>query len=368
MKVSDLACFAGILLAGILVASCGPEGGTGERSDSVVGAFDKAAPRRSLKALKPSNSLVVFPKPEVDLGKVSQHTQHHLEFPFRIEGEDPVIITKVEPGCGCTEPTLEVDGKEWPLGTALPAGTEGTISATFNSESFRGLKQVTITIRGNARNLPDRVLLKSLVFPIYRVAPTPVNFPTILRGEERSIEVVVHGFDPFEMKGWTRTPPGLAIEETGPAEEGGRVHRFRVTLKSDAALGRIYGNFLADTTLPIPLEILVVGRVVGPVIFTPDQGIRFGILSRGQGATRSLSIKAYQGSKDIPEPAIAMEGDPIFQARVVKNKAGRDYTIRLQVDAQAGEGSHQGTLSVRFPDDPGLGERRFPVSVVIRKS
>ncbi|MFQ5750124.1 MAG: DUF1573 domain-containing protein [Planctomycetota bacterium] len=368
-KVSDLACLAGLLLAGLLAASCSREGGAaGDRADSVVGGFDKAAPRRSLRALKPSNSLVVFPQPEVDIGNVAQHTQHHLEFPFRIEGEDPVIITKVEPGCGCTEPSLEVGGKEWPLGTPLPAGTEGIISATFNSESFRGLKQVTITVRGNGRNLPDRVLLKSRVFPTYRVAPTPVTFPTVLRGEERSAEVVVQGFDPFEVKSWTRKPPGLEIEETVAAAEGGRAHRFRVTLKSDASIGRIYGNFLAETSLPIPLEILVVGRVVGPVIFTPDQGIRFGILSRGQGATRSLSIKAYHGSKDIPDPEIAMEGDPVFKARVTRNKAGKDYTIRIQIDAQAGEGSHQGTLSVRFPEDPGLGERRFPVSVVIRKS
>jgi len=367
MKKASL--LAGVLVAGFLGASCSPQGGEEQASaDSIIGGFDKAAPRRSLRALKPSNSLVVFPKAEVDLGSVRQHTQHHLGFPFRIEGEDPVIITKVEPGCGCTEPMLEVDGKEWALGTPLPAGTEGTISATFNSESFRGMKQVTITIRGNARNLPDRVLLKALVFPTYRVAPAPVNFPTVLQGEERSAEVVVQGFDPFEVKGWTRKPPGVDIQETVPAAEGGRVHRFRVTLRSDASIGRIYGNFLADTSLPIPLEILVVGRVVGPVIFSPDQGIRFGILSPGQGAMRSLSIKGYQGSKAIPAPEIAMEGDPVFQARMITHEVGKDYTVRIQIDAKAGEGSHQGTLSVRFPDDPGLGVRRFPVSVVIRKS
>lgn len=94
------------------------------------------------------SNAVQWESTERALGVIKQHVATTAEFKFVNKSKQPVIITNVQPSCGCTA----ADYTKEPI----PAGGVGVIKATYNAAStgsFR--KQVTVSISGE----PNPVVL-----------------------------------------------------------------------------------------------------------------------------------------------------------------------------------------------------------------
>lgn len=92
-----------------------------------------------------------------DFGTIAEGTLATYEFLVKNVGDQPVIISNVQPSCGCTTP-------EWPKEPILP-GKIVKIKAMYNSTGRPGPFYKSITVTSNAET-PSKVLyIKGAVGP-----------------------------------------------------------------------------------------------------------------------------------------------------------------------------------------------------------
>ncbi|TDG36531.1 DUF1573 domain-containing protein [Pedobacter changchengzhani] len=84
-----------------------------------------------------------------DFGKVVLGKPVSFDFKYTNQGEEPLIITKVEGSCGCTVPKYTT--------VPLKKGDTGIISVTFNPAGSPMPFTKTVTISSNAKT-PVKVL------------------------------------------------------------------------------------------------------------------------------------------------------------------------------------------------------------------
>ncbi len=76
-----------------------------------------------------------------DFGSIKEGAKVENVFKFKNTSQVPLIITGVQPSCGCTAP-------EWTKEPIAP-GQEGTVSLTFDSSGKPGVQNKTATIKAN---------------------------------------------------------------------------------------------------------------------------------------------------------------------------------------------------------------------------
>jgi|ERR1035437_2517332 hypothetical protein len=91
------------------------------------------------KDLKPTT--IEFLESNHDFGKITQGEKISHVFKFKNTGENPLVITQVQPSCGCTIPEWTED--------PIEAGKEGSIHVMFNSEGKEGKQHKTVTVVAN---------------------------------------------------------------------------------------------------------------------------------------------------------------------------------------------------------------------------
>ena len=89
-----------------------------------------------------------FEKETYDFGKISQGKPVTAELKFTNIGEEPLIISAVEPTCGCTVANYTK--------TPVKKGESGSISLTYNAAAV-GPFTKAVTVKSNART-PVKVL------------------------------------------------------------------------------------------------------------------------------------------------------------------------------------------------------------------
>lgn len=92
-----------------------------------------------------SGPTLVWEKSSHDFGEVIEGTQVSHTFKFTNKGNEPLILTRVQPSCGCTVPN------NWPKDPIMP-GASGEISVSFNSSGRVGANTKVIQVYSNASN------------------------------------------------------------------------------------------------------------------------------------------------------------------------------------------------------------------------
>ena len=87
----------------------------------------------------------------IDYGKIAEGTKLDLVYRFTNTGEKPLVIDKVEPGCGCTV-------AETPKAPIAP-GKEGVIRGSFDSNGRPGSQHKTIYVYTNAKGPSPQELI-----------------------------------------------------------------------------------------------------------------------------------------------------------------------------------------------------------------
>ena len=78
-----------------------------------------------------------------DYGKIPEGQKLDVAFRFRNTGATPLVISRVQPSCGCTI-------AEQPREPIAP-GAEGQIKASFNSEGRSGVNHKTLMVTANTK-------------------------------------------------------------------------------------------------------------------------------------------------------------------------------------------------------------------------
>ncbi len=104
-----------------------------------------------------SQAAFTFTNRWFDFGDIVQGQKVTHAFTFRNTGKDPLIISSIQPTCGCTV-------AEWPK-TPIPPGQNGEIVVTFDSHESINQQNKTITILSNVATGTERLYIKGNVLP-----------------------------------------------------------------------------------------------------------------------------------------------------------------------------------------------------------
>jgi hypothetical protein len=117
----------------------------------LVVVFSAFLINKNLKDPKFSGPRIEFTMDRVNLGDVKAGPQVQGEYEFKNSGKDKLIISNIQPSCGCTG-VVSDEKKEY-----MP-GESGKIKFTFNTEGRMGVNEKTITVTTNDIKNTTKVL------------------------------------------------------------------------------------------------------------------------------------------------------------------------------------------------------------------
>ena len=93
-----------------------------------------------ITTLKPEN--MDFKDATHEFGTVPEGPDALCEFTFKNTGNEPIVIQKAQPSCGCTVPSFS--------STPVPPGATGTINVAYHTKGKPTPFTKTITVMSNA--------------------------------------------------------------------------------------------------------------------------------------------------------------------------------------------------------------------------
>jgi Protein of unknown function (DUF1573) len=89
-----------------------------------------------------AQGVVTFKKVSHDFGKVKEGEKAVYNYEFTNTGDAPIVISNVQPSCGCTTPSYTK--------TAVLPGKSGTVTLSFDSSGKPGAFNKSATVTSNA--------------------------------------------------------------------------------------------------------------------------------------------------------------------------------------------------------------------------
>src|SRR5207245_1578927 len=145
-----------------------------------IGALQAAA-----QTPAPTNSgpKIQFAESVYDFGKVSAGDPVKHTFAFTNGGDELLILTNVQPSCGCTT------AGEW--SHQVEPGKTGDIPIQFNSSSYNGPVTKTVTVTSNDKSQPTVVLqVKGTVWKPIDINPQFVMLSVNAESPSNDVKVV----------------------------------------------------------------------------------------------------------------------------------------------------------------------------------
>lgn len=97
--------------------------------------------------------IINFTQKEYDFGDIKQGDIVEHTFQFKNTGKQPLIIAGVQTTCGCT-------ATKWSNQPIMPDAF-GSITVQFNSSGKQGIQNKVVTVKSNASNQVERVIVKA---------------------------------------------------------------------------------------------------------------------------------------------------------------------------------------------------------------
>jgi hypothetical protein len=261
--------------------------------------------------------------------------------------EEDAHISGVRSSCGCTTPQI--------VKPDLKTHEVGEIVAEFNTRSFMGFKQATVTVTFD-RPFPAEVQLSVSGFIRTDVVlqPGSVDLGTVDVGTavEKKIAVTYAGREDWKILDAKTANPHFEVELVETGRGGGRVsYDMLVRLTKDAPSGYIKDRLLLVTSddkgteLPVDIEGRVVSAfTVSPAslfmgVVQPGQRVSKQLVVRGKKPFRILSIDCNNNqsfSIDPPsEPKMVHQVPVVFTAGEKPGKITQLITVRTDQGDEA---------------------------------
>lgn len=103
-----------------------------------------------------SQAVIVFESKEHNFGKIKEEDGRvSHEFVFTNQGNEPLVINKVQASCGCTTPS-------WTK-TPLEPGEKGSITVIYNPAGRPGMFSKSVSVQSNSTTERERLIIKGEV-------------------------------------------------------------------------------------------------------------------------------------------------------------------------------------------------------------
>jgi hypothetical protein len=315
-----------------------------------------AAPAASAKEW----AVKMFQATTHDFGHVAHGAKAEFAFELQNLYEEDVHIADVRTSCGCTTPTVTKP--------TLKTWEKGTIVATFNTRSFVGQRNSTLTVVIDKPFYAEVPLtITGYIHSDVDFQPGTVGFGDVEQGApaEQEIQVTYRGRANWQIADVRSANPHLEVELSEPGRQPGLVsYKMLVRLKPRAPAGTLTDQLTIvtnDQRLPT-VALSVEGRVMPPLSVNPSP-LLFGTLAAGQTATKQLVITGKQPFKVLSitadHEALQFKSSP----EVVK----KVHLVPVTISAPSVLGDFQHTVTIDT-DLPSGGKVTLAVRGTVRSA
>lgn len=273
----------------------------------------------------------LFKQNRHDFGTVARNAKTEFVFEMTNLYREDVHISDVRASCGCTTPSIVVQ--------TLKTGETGGIRARFNSHSFSGQGNATLTV---TIDRPQYAEVQLTVSGYIRddISVNPGQFELgevdLGAGTRRAVAVHVGSTDGriMQLKPGSPLLKATAVERQR-AFDGAR-YDVTVELVSTAPAGDLNTEVLLVTSqgqIPVP----VTGRVLSPVQVSPAL-LYVGAAEPGQKVTKQLIVRGKQPFKVLE----VVCGDSCFEFKTTEDaKAMHMIPVTFHAAQQTGKVQHK---------------------------
>lgn len=224
-----------------------------------------------------------------DFGHVARGAKTEFAFELQNTFEEDVHIAEVRSSCGCTTPTISKQ--------TLKTWEKGSIVAAFNTRSFQGQRNSTLTVViDKPFHAEVQLQVSGYIHSDVDFQPGSIAFGDVDQGSpaQQKVAVTFYGRNNWNITDVRSVNEYLEVELSDAVRGGGRTtYQMSVKLKPDAPPG-----FVADTltvvtddrnlaTIPLTVE----GKVVPPLTVSPS-ALFLGVLEPGKSVTKQLVVRA----------------------------------------------------------------------------
>ncbi len=279
-----------------------------------------------------------------DFGTVARAAKTEHRFYIKNTTEGDIHLRSVRASCGCTTPIIETN--------VVKPGETGSILARFNTGTFTGQKQATLTV---SIDQPYRTELQLLVRGYIRsdivVNPGSIAFGDIPSGEAKSIEFTIDyaGRGDWAIEGIQNDLGFMNADFEEISRGSGRV-KYKVTASIDASapVGLINNQLIVQTndrrltSVPVTLS-----ANIQPAIQISPNSFQLGQMEPGKQVSQRIVLKGKEPFRilDITSDQAEIEFDPSEEAKaahlinvVIRPKRGIggtiDGTLRFKTDLE----------------------------------
>ncbi len=278
--------------------------------------------------------------------KVTTHNFGHVahgaktEFAFEIQNtyEEDVHIAEVRSSCGCTTPTISKQ--------TLKTWEKGSIVTTFNTKSFQGQRNSTITVVFDRPFRAEvQLTVSGYIHNDVDFQPGSVTFGDVVQGTavQQQVSVTFFGRSTWNITDVRSANDNLEVELSNANRTAGRtIYSMTVKLKPDAPAGFINDTLTLVTddrnmpTVPLTVE----GKVLPPLTVSPS-ALFLGVLQPGQSVTKQLVVRAKTPFKIV---SVQCDGEA-FQFKT-NDQAKTVHLIPVTFTAGEETGEIQQTIEI----------------------
>ncbi|HCN51510.1 MAG TPA: hypothetical protein DIT10_20910 [Chryseobacterium sp.] len=138
------------------VATDSTAAGTPMTADSAVNPVAAPAEAAAPVSNEPSTSIALS-ESNFDFGKIKKGDKVEHIYEITNTGKNPLIISEVKPGCGCTAPDFTKE--------PIMPGKKGKVTLHFDSSSFEGNVQKYADVFANVEKAPIKLTFTANIQP-----------------------------------------------------------------------------------------------------------------------------------------------------------------------------------------------------------
>ncbi len=189
---------------------------------------------------------------KIDLGSIYRGAVVERKVTLKNAGSDTLIVSRVDPSCGCTGTVVSNDH--------IGAGKTGLLLITFNSKNFSGPIHKSVTINSNAADEPRTMVeFTATVIDEIVLAPPQLWFKNAEVGKASTITLSIKnsGKDDLKLTGYRSQLQGFALKVPSDPIAPGKTVELVAEFKPERVIPVIGEAVFLSTNNPRQPEIYI---------------------------------------------------------------------------------------------------------------
>ncbi|MFM8408464.1 MAG: DUF1573 domain-containing protein [Pirellulaceae bacterium] len=204
-----------------------------------------------------------------DFGTVAKAAKTEHRFTFENRSQQTMRIRSVRASCGCTTPIIETQ--------EVGPGQIGSILARFNTDTFSGKRQATLTVTFDKPSFTEvQLLVKGYIRSDIVFNPGEASFGVIREGEGKTlgIDVDYAGRSDWQIQEVISNDPFVQVQAVETSRGNGRVrYRLEAAISPEASSGILERELVVVTNdrnlTKVPLRLTA--NIKAPLSISPPR-------------------------------------------------------------------------------------------------